>query len=604
MDKNQTIGFVLLSAMLVAYLYFFAPSEQPQVAQPAKIEQVQQPAQEQTIPQATQDSLLKQKYGALAQAMQGERKEVVLENELVRVVFSTQGAKVSEVRLKKYTTYTGAPLILLSEQHSKVKELVNTQMGEIDLNALYYQATPQGDSAVSFAAYDGGKLLLQKTYTLSKKDYEVRYDLKLDGLQSVLKQDYVQLQWADQLMRYEVDMKDARQRSALNFYTVSEDFDDITNASGKEEESPEALKWVSAKHRFFNAAWITDAQFDKPVLSSEVNEADTSVVRTANVAMQIPLKSWTDGSANLRFYFGPNAYEICKEVAPGFGDNVNLGWVVFAPINKFLIIPIFNFLESYISNYGVIIFLLVLIVKSMLFPLTYRSYISMAKMKVLKPEIDKLKDDIGDDQMKLQQAQMQLYQQAGVNPLSGCIPMLAQMPFFFAMFNFFPNAIQLRQEPFLWATDLASYDSILNLPFTLPFYGSHVSLFTLLWAGSTLLYTHYNNQASGAASNPQMKMMSYITPVFFVVFFNSLPSGLTYYYFVSNLISIAQQLLSRRFINEDKILRIIEENKKKNVNKPKGGMAKRLEEAMKTQQERAAQIQKEKEQRKNKKKEE
>ena len=279
---------------------------------------------------------------------------------------------------------------------------------------------------------------------------------------------------------------------------------------------------------------------------------------------------------------GPNKYNTLRKVTDGFSENVYLGWFIFAGVNRFLIIPVFNFLEQYIANYGIIILILVLFIKLLLSPLSYRSYVSMAKQRVLKPEIDQLKEKHGSDMQKIQQEQMALFQKAGVSPLSGCIPLLLQMPILLAMYNFFPNAFELRQQAFLWADDLSTYDTIAMLPFSIPAYGNHVSLFTLLMTASTILFTWSNNQLS-AVQGP-MKTVSYLMPIMFLFILNNFAAALTYYYFVSNLVTFGHQALIKRFIDEDKIKKILEENRLKNKNKKKSAFQNRLEEAMKARE--------------------
>ena len=294
----------------------------------------------------------------------------------------------------------------------------------------------------------------------------------------------------------------------------------------------------------------------------------------------LPLSNFmADAGAN-RYYYGPNKLNILNKVAPGFKKNLYLGWPVVRWINQYVIITAFTFLEKYIGSYGLIIIILVLIIKTILLPLTYKSHMSMAKTKALKPELDELKEKYGDDMQKMQSEQMKLYQQVGVNPLSGCIPMLLQMPILFAMFQFIPFAVELRHKSFLWAKDLSTYDSVLNLPFEIPFYGDHVSLFTILMTVSTILYTWANSQSTAQLQGP-MKTMQYFMPVIFMFVLNSFPAGLTFYYFVSNIVSFGQIAIIRKFVDEDKIRAILDENKKKNKNKKKSKFQSRLEDAMK-----------------------
>ncbi|MEH0156149.1 membrane protein insertase YidC [Limibacter armeniacum] len=587
MDKNQTIGLVLLSGLLIAYMFFFSPDPAQLADNQVKTEQLADSANSTPKKEVTlSDSVLTQKFGSFAAGMKGESKEVVLENKDVKITFDTFGGKVKQVLLKNYVTYTKEPLVLLDETSSKVIEEVATDKGKIDLNSLYYQASKNGNS-ITFTLADSSNKMVSRTYSLADEGFVLNYSADLSGVN--LKVPQVDFYWQNDMKRLEKGLTESRQRSTVNYYTTEEDFDYLSMSNSLQEETvEEPIRWVSSKQKFFNSALITDKKFTDLNITSQVNDDNDQVVKSTKIALAIPADGLSK-DANLRYYFGPNEYHICETITPGFEKNVYLGWSLFAPLSKYIILPLFDFLDGFISNYGVIILIMVLIVKGLLFPLTYKSYLSMAKMRVLKPELDAIKEKHGDDMAKAQPEQMKLYQQAGVNPISGCIPMLAQMPVFLALFNFFPNAIQLRQQSFLWADDLSSYDSILNLPFEIPMYGDHVSLFTLLWAASTIVFTYYNNQMSSGMQNNQMKMVSYITPIFFLVFFNSYSSGLTYYYFISNLITIAQQVFSRNFIDEDKLKRMMEENKKKNVNKKKSGFQKRLEDAMKAQEDVAKQ---------------
>jgi YidC/Oxa1 family membrane protein insertase len=316
-----------------------------------------------------------------------------------------------------------------------------------------------------------------------------------------------------------------------------------------------------------------------------VNESDTSVVKRANINVFFPTKDLAGGGATYSFYFGPNDYQTIGHVAEDFAQNVYLGWPPVYWINKFVIFPVFHFLTKGITNYGLIIVILCILLRIVLLPLSYRSYLSMAKMKVLKPELDEIKEKFSDDTSKVQQEQLKLYQQAGVNPISGCIPILLQMPILFAMFYLFPNSIELRQQSFLWAEDLSTYDSILNLPFTIPFYGSHVSLFTILMTASTLIYTWQNNQLSSVQG--PMKSMSYIMPVVFMFVLNTFPSGLSFYYTMSTLLTFGQQAIIKRFVDEGKIKRIMDEHRRTMAagGGKKSKFMSRLEDAMKASEE-------------------
>lgn len=587
MDRNQTVGFLLLSVLLIGYM-FFVPQETPQTPdnqpQTEQVETSTEIATSATANQQLNDSLLTVKYGEFGSAMKGESKDVVLENNDIKVTFDTFGGTVKTVLLKNYVTYTKEPLYLIDENSSKIIEEIATANKKIDLNSLYYHAETKGNSVV-FSVMQEGNSLIQRTYTLADEGFVVNY--KVDINKASLKLAKIDFFWKNDMKRMEKGLKDTRQKSTVNYYTVNQEFDDLTPTStSKEEEKLENdIKWVSSKQKFFNSALITDKKFEDVKVSSSVDESNDDIVKSTKIALSIPTEGLADGSANLRYYFGPNEYKTCEAITEGFEENVDLGWSLFAPMSKYVFMPLFNFLHGFIPNYGIIILVMVLIIKTLLFPLTYKSYLSMGKMKALKPDLDLLKEKYGDDTAKIQSETMKIYQKAGANPISGCIPMLAQMPVFIALYNFFPTAIELRQQPFLWAEDLSSYDSIMELPFALPIYGEHVSLFALLWAISMFGSAYFNNQMSSSSmQNEQMKMFSYISPAIFMVMFNSFPSGLTFYYFISNLVTIIQQVVSRKFIDEEKLRKIIEENKKKNANKKKSGFQQRLEDAMKAQE--------------------
>jgi len=380
-------------------------------------------------------------------------------------------------------------------------------------------------------------------------------------------------------------MDESRRNASVNYYLSDGTFNDLGNNSNdlEQEVVNQPIRWISMKQKFFNAGIISNTPFSGGMASTQVvSEADTTVVKDLEMALNITQESLVkDG---FTFFFGPNNYQLTKKVTEGYSKNVYLGWTPFAWLNKWLIIPVFNFLEDYIANYGIIIIILAFFIKIILSPISYKSYLSMAKMKVLKPQLDEIKAKFGDDQQKAQAAQMELYGKVGVNPLSGCIPMLLQMPILLAMFNFFPNSIELRQASFLWADDLSSYDSILSLPFEIPFYGDHVSLFTLLMAASTMLYTWQNAQMN--TMQGPMKSMQYLMPFMMIFFFNNFSSGLTFYYFVLNILNFGQQALIKKYlIDEEKILRIMEENKVLNKDKKKSKFQQRLQEAMKTAEE-------------------
>lgn len=603
MDKNQLTGLLLVSILVFAYFHFFAPEPLPrEVHESEEVRQEQNnvASREEIAVEEQSDSLRQlenvRKYGDFALAAQGNAADVVLENEDIKITFSTQGAVVKSILLKDYLTYDKQPLYLLDENSSQMDYIIETSNGPVNLSNLYFESNTsdvqviEGDSAtVVFTLSLSSGQTVEKTYTLGGAGFELYQKIAFDGID--LRNKSVNFQWHNNIKRQEEHIELSRNVTTVNYYLSGDGFDNLSETSTSKEEVRPTLpaEWVAIKQKFFTSALVATNAFRNLEASTEMNPNDSNTVKTAQVRFDIPFLEGENAVA-VKYFFGPNNYKILKDVAPDFSKNIKLGWGPLAWINKFLIIPIFHFLEAYISNYGVIIFILVVIVKLLLSPLSYKSHISNAKTKVLKPELDEIKAKYGDDMQKAQTEQMQLYQKVGINPLSGCIPLLLQMPFLIAMFYFFPNSIELRQEAFLWANDLSTYDSIINLPFTIPFYGSHVSLFCLLMTISQILYTWSNSQMM-TIQGP-MKTMQYIMPVAFLFFLNSFPAGLTFYYFVSNIFTFGQQAVIKKFIDEDKIRAILEENKKRNANKKKSKFQMRLEEAMKASQEAQAQKQK------------
>lgn len=598
MDKNSVIGIVLISAMLLIYLTFFAEGPQPTKSASADSTQAQSAAGNQTPllkpgnaeaeAMALPDSVFNQKYGIFAAAMKGEAQDVTLENRDIKVTFTTKGGRVKEVLLKNYVTYQKTPLILIDEFSSKTSAQIATVFGEIDLHRLYYEAEQNGDNQIVFRLRLDSTRYVEQRYTLPEEGFVLSWRLDADALGNIITNRTVRFDWTDRVKQQEKDIEQIRATTTVNYYQIQSGLEKLSETSYEPQQAraAEPVRWIALKQKFFNTALITSGDFPEVTVRSNPPAFPAKEVKELGMQVVIPLDDLKDESKNIRFFYGPNDFRIAEKVAPGFEENVYLGWAIFSTVNRYIIIPIFEQLEKVSSNYGIVILLLVLIVKTALFPLVYRSYQSMAKMRVLKPELDQLKAQYGDDMQRFQQEQMKLYSQFGVNPLSGCIPVLLQLPVLLAMFNFFPNAIQLRQKTFLWADDLSSYDSILDLPFHIPFYGDHVSLFTLLMTISTIAYTYYNNQLSPNV-DPNMKIVSYIMPIIFVFVLNSFSAGLTYYYFVSNIITIAQQLAIRSFVDEAKIRAKLEENRKRfnDPNRKKSGFQQRLEEAIKAQEE-------------------
>ncbi|MDN3670157.1 membrane protein insertase YidC [Echinicola jeungdonensis] len=598
MDRNQATGLILFAAVLLVYSFFFASNPEPEKVQPGAPETTQEAhttEKEQeavSSPEPTQeaDSLVnarnKAKYGDFAPLVTGTEEKVALENGLVKIIFSTKGGEIKLVELKGFNTWANEPLILMDEKSASFDYQIQTNKGPLSLNQFYFEASSQEITLeektaqqITFSARTAqGEI--SRTYTLPAGSYVMSHDISTQGIGANLTDQQITIHWKDQLKKQEGDIDESRRKTYVNYYTQEGDYDYLSASSDEDAEEVSApVKWVAFKQRFFTSGIIAKDQFSKADLEQEIPQ-DTMSVKNMSATLSLPINN---DLANNSYYFGPNNYKILKKVTPEFEKNVDMGYFFVSWVNKYIIVNLFHYLEKVFTNYGVIIILIVLIIKLFLFPLTYKSYVGMAKMRVIKPEIDELKEKYSDDPTKMQQEQMKLFSQLGVSPLSGCLPMLFQMPFLFAMFFFFPNSIELRQESFLWAHDLSTYDSIINLPFSIPFYGSHVSLFTLLMTVSQITYTKFNNQLT-AAQGP-MKNIGYIMPVTFMFVLNSYPAALSFYYFVSNMVTFGQQALIKQFVDDSKIRQKIEANKKKNANKKKSKFQSRLEEAMKVAEE-------------------
>ncbi|GAB2767850.1 YidC/Oxa1 family membrane protein insertase [Hymenobacter luteus] len=576
-----------MAALLLLYLQF-APKPKPEPApQPAKTTA----AAPGTPPAAPDSAVLAQQLGAFAGAAQGTAQTTQLQNENLTITFSSKGGRVEAVRLNKYKTFRGQPLDLLDAQSAQLDTRFRTTDGrQIKLSDLYFRPEPQGSNALRFVAdVAGGQI--EQLYTLPAGSFELSYNLRFNGLNNALAQEPLTFTFLDRVRQTEKMAKQNRNHTTINHYLVSGDHTALAEASENPEEIKvaEPLKWAAHKHDFFVAGIIADKEFSTGQFNSTVDLNDTTFIKTLTSTLTIPAADVQQGKANFRFYFGPNAFNILKEVTPGFDRNVYLGWGLFRWVNQFVILPVFHVLEKFVSSYGIIIALLVVLIKLVTWPLTYKTYESQARMKVLKPELDAIKEKYPDDAMKQQQEQMKLYQTMGVSPLSGCVPTLLTIPILFAMFQFFPNAIELRQEHFLWANDLSTYDDLIKLPFTVPFLGNHISLFTLLMTISTLAMTYQSNQANPTAMQGPMKFYSYLMPLIFFFVLNDFAAGLTWYYLVSNLVTLGQQALTRRFVDDTKVRAKLEANKVKNKDKKPSGFSARLADAMKAAQEKEAQ---------------
>ncbi len=586
MDKNSAIGLTLIAFLLLAYFYFFSSPPVPPESKPTLTE-ITVPKKDSVVKklEARVDSTTAKQYGNLSSFLSGKESFNTVENNELKLTFSSH-ATLREVNLKNYKTYGQEPLFLAKDGNNSFALNAIYEGRNIDLYQLNYQPeiSKKGDTTeIIFTARVSESAYLKHIYSVPEKGFQIGYRIQAQGISLADKN--INFAWVDFIPLVEKDITDSRNKTTINYFLSKGEYDGITETSTEGRTLSEPTKWVAIRQKFFISAIFAKGQFTAGSIATSFNASDSSFVKKAEVNLSFPSAAITSKQAKFSYYFGPNDYKVTKEMPDSFSRNLYLGIPPMIWINKFVLVPVFTFLQRFIGNYGVIIILLVLLMKLLLAPLSYKSYMGMAKMKLLKPELDLIKEKNGDNMTQAQQDQMKLYQQAGVNPFSGCIPLLLQMPILLAMFYLFPTSIDLRQQHFLWAEDLSTYDSILDLPFTIPYYGAHVSLFVLLMTASQLVYTWQNNQISSVQG--PMKSMSYIMPVIFLFVLNSFSAGLSFYYFVSNLITFAQQAIIKRFVDEDKIKALMDENRKKAVTgtSKKSKFMSKIEDAMKASEE-------------------
>ena len=533
-------------------------------------------------------------YGVFAQSAIGENGLITLENNKIELKISLKGGRVYSARLKDYKTFDAKPLILFSGDSTVFGfNFFTSDNKAVKTNNLFfkpvseakeYKVVSQPESVVLRLPAGEDKYIEYK-YTLAPDKYVVDFNVSFKSMEGIIaaNQNSLTLDWKMYIPMQEKGRQNEEQYSTINYKYYQDDVTGLGTRQSKEivkNDISTKLSWIAFQDQFFSSIIISDDFFLNASVSSTKTLGSKRYLRYYTSEVGVPFGAGTSNSVNMKLYYGPNSIPILKKEKIQLEKVVFLGKNIIGWINRFVIIPIFNWLNNYIGNYGLIILILTIIIKVVLFPLTFKSYQSQAKMQVLKPMVEELgkKFPKKEDAMKKQQATMDLYKRAGVNPMGGCLPMLLQMPILFAMFRFFPVSIELRQEHFLWATDLSTYDSILHLPFMIPMYGDHVSLFTLLMTASTLLTMKMTGSSAGS-DQPGMKMMMYMMPIMFMLILNNFSAGLTYYYFLANMITYGQNMLSKRFINADAVLATLEENKKKPVKKSK--WQQRLEEAAK-----------------------
>jgi YidC/Oxa1 family membrane protein insertase len=538
------------------------------------------------------------RYKGLARHLSGDSTTVKLENKYLSLDLSNKGGVISRATLREYDSYDSTKVTLLDPATDTYGFTLTSATQRFDTREFYFTPVVENDSTVlmQLDMGDGAKWGIR--YSLPKDSYLVNIDVVQSGMEAVIPSSVASMDmtWHQKMRRYEAGRVFEERNSALYYMFIDGDVENLSESSDKSKEINQRLKWVACKNQFFSAVLMARTNFSAANLESKVLE-NPDFIKEMNLDMSVEYSASLANPASFVMYLGPNSYPLMsgieKNIFPEENMHLNklipLGWPIFRWINTLIIIPVFSFLGTFISNYGIIILILTIFIKMILFPFTYKSYMSQARMRLLAPEIKAINDKYpgNENAMKRQQETMALYSRAGANPMSGCLPLLLQMPVLVAMFWFFPSAIELRGESFLWAKDLAAPDAIIswsaNIPFISSTFGNHVSLFCLLMTVTNILYTRINmqNQPSSSAM-PGMKWMMYLMPVMFLFIFNNYASGLSYYYFLSLLITIVQTYVVRKCVSEDKMRAKMAENARKP--KKKSGFMARLEEAQRRQQ--------------------
>lgn len=640
MDKKSIIGIAVVAVLFLGFAYFNSQQQKEYLEQKAAYEAyvdsvaaaaraaapvadslasgngVQAEVAAAEAAAAVRERQVETLGESLTAAREAEAEEFIVENDVMAVLFSTRGGQIKGVTLKDYTQYgprgkRDRKIEMMDPATARfgLSFYLKNGLKNVPVNTLDYVFTArpvvgEADGAksvvmrlpVAEGAYLEYRYLIYDTEA-PERDYLVDFDVRLVNMApEMANQTQIQIDWANTTFQNEKGFQNENMYTTLSYRFPDEtSIEELGMSEGAKSKNISAqVNWVAFKQQFFSSVFIAPDNVSYANLAFDTAAPESSLLKTFTAQMGVPYTPQTEGY-DFAFYFGPNKYSILKKIGePGGADIylerlVPLGWGIFGWVNRWCVIPVFDFLRNYIGSFGIIIFILVLLVKLVISPLTYKSYVSMAKMRLVKPQIDELakKYPKPEDAMKKQQATMELYKKAGINPMGGCIPMLIQMPILIAMFRFFPASIELREQPFLWADDLSSYDSIVNLPFSIPFYGDHVSLFALLMAVSLFGYSWFNYQQT-ASSQPQMAgmkfMMVYMMPIMMLFWFNSYSSGLCYYYLLSNIFTIGQTLVIRRMVDDNKIHAIMQANAAKKSKGKKSKFQQRYEELMRQQE--------------------
>ena len=600
-NKSTVIGWILIAAVMVGFIWMNQPSEE-QLAEQARLRATQdsiaqveaQKALDQSMAEARYNqTLLQDSTSALFLAAQGEEQNFTLENELVRLTFSNRGARVTSAILKEYTNQEGLPLELFNQDDESINFMLDGKNENIITEKLYFQPVIVTDSTLVFRMPTNGNGYLDFSYRLLPESYMLNFTVQAHGMQNFFPSSMktMGVDWAQRVRQQEKGYTFEQRYTTLTYHT-EKDTEHLSEVKPQSKEMA-GLEWIAFKDQFFSSIFIADQQFKTAALSSSSINEGSGYLKDMQAETTVFFDPSGEKASQFQFYFGPNQYQTLKESSKlsTSGKDLNLdkliyfGWPIVRWVNRFFVVYLFDWLNSWGINMGIVLLLLTLIVKAIVFPFTYKQYISTAKMRALKPYIDKInaKYPNPEDALQKQQETMQLYSKYGVSPMSGCLPTLIQMPVWMALFFFIPNAIELRDQHFLWANDLSAYDDLLHWNFNLPLLGDHISLFCLLFSIVNIINTLYTMKQQPAGGDPQqqkmMKWMMLMMPLIFIFALNNYSAGLNYYYFVSTLTTIIIMFVLRKTIDEKQLLIQLEANYAKNQHQPKkkSGMMARLE---------------------------
>lgn len=597
LDKNSVIGFVLLALLFFGYFYF---TRQGQIELEKKRKEVADSLAKITPKQDTSirftqlptndTALTPASVGSFVQKGAASEELKTLENPLVKIVFTNKGGQPRLVELKKYKSKDSLPVKMVDSSFDKLTYIINAGVNQTaSITDLYFTAgdikvNPDSSQTISYKLSDADGRAIEHVFTLKKDEYMIDWNVNLAGADRLFSQNTLNLTWQAQAKQHEYDLTGEKRETQIGLMEEG-GFDYFTMGDGLNKKFEEGVKWIGLKQKFFNTTIISKKGFSYAEINCTVPPDSLGIVANSVATLKTTFPGQTNVPLQFQIYYGPNEYKILKGYKMDLEDMVNLGQGFYAfvkYINRWIVLPVFSFFEKFVSSYGLVIALLTIFIRLLTSPLVYTSYLSGAKMKALRPELDVLKAKYKDDQQAFSMEQMKLFRTAGVNPLGGCIPALLQIPIFFALYSFFNANLALRGEKFWWANDLSSYDIILSWKMSLPFIGNHLSLFTITAVITSLLISLYSMSMTPDQNNPVLKYMPYIFPVLLLGIFNSLPAALTWYYTVSNLITLILQFVIQNYIiDHDKILAQLEENKKKPKSKPK--WQEKLEQMQETQ---------------------